>query len=41
MFLINGKKAKLIQYNRDKGNNYSTSNIYDDEDTNTADRTKK
>lgn len=37
MFLINGKKAKLIQYNRDKGNNYSTSNIYDDEDTNTID----
>lgn len=37
MFLVNGKKATLIQYNRNKGNNYDTGNIYDDEDMITTD----
>lgn len=31
MFLVNGKKATLIQFNR------STSGVYDDEDTKTTD----
>ena len=37
MFLINGKKATLLQYNRNKGNNYDTKDIYDDEDIITTD----
>lgn len=32
MFLVNGKKATLIQFNRNSSNN-----IYDDEDTQTTD----
>lgn len=32
MFLVNGKKATLIQFNRNNSNN-----IYDDEDTKTTD----